>query len=335
MALDPVPSSLRKQGSILINLDFRFLGQGAHFCIALSGGLDSVVLLHLMKEFRNKNPSVKLRAVHVHHGLNKNADEWRQFCAQLCADYKIDFVTKNVEVKIENGESLEALARDRRYAVFADILNENEVLLTAQHQDDQAETFLIQLMRGAGVRGLSSMPVEKKLGAGILLRPLLNYTRAQIEEYARKNQLNWVEDSSNENNQFNRNYLRNEIIPELKKRWPQVSASITRSAEHCANAESLLNEYLEHDYAQCVNDKNQLSIEKIIEFSELRQRAILRYWITQQNFLMPSTKHLDEIFRTVVLASSDAKPKFTYGNSVISRVKKHLQIEKSPVFHEL
>ena len=192
--------------------------QDDHLTIALSGGIDSVVFMHLLTTL-SKQLRFTLSAVHVNHGISSNATLWSRFCCNLCHTYGIAIYVAYLQIRKEAGISLEAIAREERYRVFSHM--QANYLVLAQHLDDQAETLLLQLFRGAGVRGLSAMPIIRKQASDAapqILRPLLDISRSRIEAYARKNKLNWINDESNDNITFNRNFLRHEILPILGER---------------------------------------------------------------------------------------------------------------------
>jgi tRNA(Ile)-lysidine synthase len=183
---------------------------GLSLTLGYSGGLDSTVLLHLLTELKKQEADLSIRAIHVHHGLSKNADAWVEHCRQTCDSLQVDFDVTYAALKPAKQKSLEQLAREARYALLDKLSDNKAALMTAQHQDDQAETLILQLMRGAGPKGLSAMSASGQLVSGrLILRPLLSVTRIELEEYARKHQLTWIEDESNSDNRFDRNFLRN------------------------------------------------------------------------------------------------------------------------------
>ncbi|MCI8211879.1 tRNA(Ile)-lysidine synthase [Pseudomonas sp. S25] len=252
--------------------------------IGFSGGLDSTVLLHLLAELAKRENLPPLNAIHVHHGLQVVADAWPLHCQQICKALSVPLQV--ISVQVEPGASLEQAARDARYAAFSECLAEGEVLLTAQHQDDQAETLLFRLLRGAGVRGLAAIPVSRALGQGYLLRPLLSISRDELEAYARQHHLQWVEDPSNEDVHYSRNYLRNQVLPVLKSRWPQAAASMARTASHLDEAQQLLEELARADLASAESAHAfawltlpSLSLAELADLSPARQRNALRHWL--------------------------------------------------------
>ncbi|MGB5260270.1 MAG: tRNA lysidine(34) synthetase TilS, partial [Gammaproteobacteria bacterium] len=208
--------------------------------VAFSGGLDSSVLLHAMATLRERF-AITLGAVHVHHGLQADADAWANHCRRVCAGYDIPLSVLHADARPVQGESPEAAARHARYTALADWLAPDHCLLTAQHQDDQAETLLLQLLRGAGVHGLASMPVCTAFGEGTHFRPLLLLRRAALHDYALAAGLEWIEDPSNAETGIDRNFLRHAVMPLLQSRWPALSGNLSRSAAHAAEAAGLLD----------------------------------------------------------------------------------------------
>lgn len=264
--------------------------------IAFSGGLDSTVLLHLLADLAAREVLPPLSAVHIHHGLQAAADAWPEHCQVVCDALAVPLKVMHVQVAT-TGASLERAARDARYAAFSQLSAAGEVLLTAQHQDDQAETLLFRLLRGAGVRGLAGMPRLRPLGEGQVLRPLLDTPRKTLEAYAEAHDLRWIEDPSNADSQFSRNFLRREVLPALSARWPQASASMARTASHLAEAQELLDELAVQDLAQTGLSSGfewlglpSLALQPLKALSAARQRNALRYWLAPLTRL-PDTEH--------------------------------------------
>ena len=263
--------------------------------IALSGGLDSTVLLHLLAGLAQREALPPLSAIHIHHGLQPAADAWPAHCRELCAALAVPLHVEHVSVA--PGASIEQAARTARYAVCAARLAPAEVLLTAQHRDDQAETLLFRLLRGAGVQGLSAMPVSRALGEGFLVRPLLSCSRAELLAYAQEHGLSWVEDPSNADEQFSRNYLRRRVLPLIQARWPQAALAMARSAAHLSEAGQLLDELAQQDVGtasdRCEFDwlpLPSLALPALQALSDARQRNALRYWLRPLT-AMPDSEH--------------------------------------------
>lgn len=265
--------------------------------VGFSGGLDSTVLLHLLARLARRESLPPISAIHVHHGLQAVADAWPGHCQRFCDSLGVPLLVEHVEVG--EGASLERAARDARYAAFIRNLLAGECLLTAQHRDDQAETVLFRLFRGAGVRGLAGIPAVRRLGRGILLRPLLDVSRAELEAYARSRGLSWIDDPSNTDSGFDRNYLRREVLPVIARRWPQAPANIARSAAHLAESEALLAELAQLDLvAADACDSHggwgvpSLCMESLRQLGEARQRNALRNWLAPWT-AMPDSAHWD------------------------------------------
>ncbi len=253
------------------------------WCVALSGGLDSTVLLHLLAAMKER-PA--LRAIHVHHGLQQVADAWPEHCQRLCDSLGVELLVRHVTV--EEGASREQAARNARYAAFSEVLGDGEVLLTGQHREDQAETLLLRLLRGAGLRGLMAMPERRRLGAGWLVRPLLDISRNELLVYAQARGFRWIEDPSNADARFDRNYLRHQVFPALASRWPQAGRSLARAAGHLAEAGALLDELAVDDLvkAQVPGDFPWLGLPSLhmpglLQLSPARQRNALQFWLAQ------------------------------------------------------
>jgi tRNA(Ile)-lysidine synthase len=292
---------------------------GKKYWIAYSGGLDSHVLLHLFSQIRQKI-SIHLQAIYVHHGLSPNADAWAGHCKKVCDDLKIDFCVKKISVTIS--ENKEESARQHRYQIFSELMSEKDLLLTAHHQDDQAETILLQLTRGAGPKGLSAMPALKKFSKGLHARPLLNFTRDELKKYALENHLQWIEDESNENVNFSRNFMRHEVMPILKKKWPSMTATMARSAEHFAE----MQEYLDQIITKKLQDsrgKNplSLSIQKLLTLDDMEQRHVLRAWLAELNYPVPPAVKLKQIQKDMLHAREDKAPFFFWKNIELRRYR--------------
>lgn len=269
--------------------------QASGWVVAFSGGLDSSVLLHLLVRLRANHDLPPLSAVHVHHGLQADADAWVAHCRARCAALGVPLEVRHV--RVGEGASVERAAREVRYGAFAAVLKAGEVLLVAQHRDDQAETLLLRLLRGAGVRGLAAMPASRPLAAGHLLRPLLEVGRAELEAWARTAGLSWIEDPSNADVSLARNFLRREILPRLERHWPAAGAVLARDAEQLAEADQLLGELAALDLAAARTPAPHawlplpsLALAPLQALSEARQRNALREWLRPLS-LPPEREH--------------------------------------------
>jgi tRNA(Ile)-lysidine synthase len=297
--------------------------------VALSGGLDSCVLLHLLVTLRQQLPWA-LRAIHVHHGLQTQADLWQAHCEAICAQYDIPLHSVRLSLDPAPGESLEAVAREARYRVFAERMGAGDLLLTAQHRDDQAETLLLQLLRGSGPAGLAAMPSVSRFATGWLARPLLAFPRASLESYAAQNPLSWHEDPSNRDLRFDRNFIRHEVMPLLASRWPAASATLARAARFSGELLSLAKEEAEDDLAQVQRvEAAGLSISALRHFGSIRLRNLLRHWIVATGAPLPHAKKLARIEREAVHGRDDAMPLIAWGGWEVRRYRDLLMLDRS------
>lgn len=298
--------------------------------VAYSGGRDSHVLLHALWQQRDQPFAFKLKAIHVNHGLQPEAQNWVDHCVQICHAYQVPLRVLDLQLKPPAGESIENYAREQRYLAFAQLIDPHAILLTAHSMDDQAETFILQLIRGAGIKGLAGIAPVKSFGKGQLARPLLTIARAQIAEYATQFQLSWIEDKSNDLLRFRRNFLRHQVIPLLKTVSPSVDVCIARSAKHCRETQALLDEYIHHDFQQCVGENSDtLNLYAFKALSTLKQQYVLRYWFQCYGVPYPSARKLEEILHQMLTASEDATPCVTWANVSIRRYKQSLYLQRS------
>lgn len=311
---------------------------GRHLTLALSGGADSVVLLDILAQLR-ASLHFSLSAVHVNHQISPNAADWAEFCARLCAGCDIPFQVVRVDLKRQPGESLEELARDARYRVFAE--QRTDFVVLAQHLDDQAETLLLQLLRGAGAKGLSAMAElsDRHVGAGLpaisadsrasplLLRPLLDVPRRLILDYAALRGLHWVEDESNTDIAYDRNYLRHRVMPELEKRFPGYRVTFARASRNLAESVQLSDDLARMDRAIAVVNGN-LRVDALRSLSGARARNLLRYWLAESGILMPSAGRLENLLQQLCSARDDAQIHISLGDTVIRRYRGEVHLEK-------
>lgn len=276
-------------------------------CVAFSGGLDSSVLLHALAHAVPAQSRYRLRALYVDHQLQAQSGAWREHCSQACASLGVPFRSLTVAVRSAPGTSLEAEARQARYAAFAAELAPQETLLTAHHADDQLETVLLALLRGSGIRGLAAMPVQQPLGPGWHARPLLEFTRAALQQWARDAALHWISDPSNEGLRFDRNYLRHLVVPRLQERWPAAALSIARSAGHAAEAEHLLEQLARSDAVQAMAG-SCLRVSQLAALDGARRRNLLRYWLRSCGAGMPSARKLAGLEHDMLAAAGDRVP---------------------------
>lgn len=300
--------------------------------VALSGGMDSTALLLALADQRESLAA--LRALHVNHHLMPNAGEWVQHCRRLTRSLRVPLQVLDAKVSTDASRSLEERARAARYQLFAAALRPQEVLVVAQHADDQAETVLLQLLRGAGVAGLAAMPAIAPLGAGCLVRPLLGLRRVAIERYVRARQLTWIEDESNDDLQRARNFLRHRAIPVLSEYWPGAVRTLARSARHLAEADQLLTERAREDLARAA-DGLGLVVMRLRMLALPRRKNLLRHWIAARGFRVPDATRLDEIAGPVLAARRDAQPQVAWDDAQLRRAAGRLELHRVAAYTPL
>jgi tRNA(Ile)-lysidine synthase len=284
--------------------------------VAFSGGVDSTALLAALAADRPKG--LRVRAVHVNHGLHPNAARWSEHCRALARELGMELEVLAAKVVRPGGVSLEAAARDSRYAVLARVLEAGEFLLTAHHEDDQLETVLLQLFRGAGMAGLAAMPDIAPFAAGWLARPLLSRSRAELEEWVRSAGLSWVEDDTNADETLDRNYLRRRVLPLIRERWQGVGSSVSRSARHAAEGQRLLDMVARSDVERASSGA-ALFVPALRALQPDRRRNALRFWIARSGARVPDTSRLEELAGPVIDARPDSSPRVAWGDVEVQR----------------
>lgn len=299
---------------LLSHLKHSLAPEHQQLCVAFSGGLDSRVLLELARQLQHQQPTLQLRALHIHHQLSPHADQWADFCQQVCDAGDIPLHIQRVNPNDWQGASLEDRARKARYSVFEQQLQPDELLLQAHHQDDQAETLLLRLLRGAGTLGLSSIPKQRPLGQGLLLRPLLDIPRAELLAFATTEKLQWIEDESNQQTHFDRNFLRLQILPLLQQRFPAVSQNLARVTQHATESQQLNRELAELDLQPCHKTETSLTIPPLMALSSHRRFNLLRHWLLLRGLTLPGHTLWEQLDK-LCLARKDANPLVSWGES--------------------
>ena len=296
-----------------------------HYWLAYSGGLDSQVLLHCIASQRERLGGAALTAVHINHQLQPAAPAWVEQCRLEAERRQVAFRAIQVDARPQPGESPEAAARNARYRALQQVLAPDDVVLTGQHQTDQAETLLLQLLRGAGPAGLASMPVRKPFGCGWLLRPLLDCRRAELLAYGKAQGLHWIEDDSNNDERFDRNFLRHQILPVLRQRWPAAEKTLARSAQLAGEASELLTELAQQDLAVLTaGAADSLCLQQLMTLSPSRQRNVLRYWLQRLGLPLPSQAQLQQLSKQMLEARQDAQPSIVWPGCEVRRFRGRL-----------
>lgn len=299
-----------------------------HIYIGYSGGIDSHVLLHLCAAITRLKD--KITAVYVHHGLQAEAEFWAQHCEKTAQNLGVDFKLLRVNAVAIPGESPEEAARNARYSALKSLIDVNDALLVAQHREDQLETVLLQLFRGSGLPGLSGMPESMAFGRGVLLRPLLNIAKLAINDYALAHALDWVEDPSNESNHYDRNFLRNAVIPLLKQRWPVCDKTVARSAGHCAEAQVIVSETAEELFLSVFNSTDKtLCAGKLKLYKSSRQQLVIRHWFQWLDLKMPAQAFVNRLLSEVAEARAGSDPVLSGQGYCVRRYRDKLYCLKS------
>lgn len=296
--------------------------------VAYSGGMDSHVLLHLLAQYRHLFPQ-GIQVVHVDHQLQAVSSEWAEHCRQVTQSLQLPFHCLKVTVEHIAHNGLEAAARTARYQAIKRLINGNGVLLTGQHLQDQAETLMLQLLRGAGSRGLGAMKDVSHWQQLPIVRPLLSVSRDMLLEYATLHQLNWIDDPSNQDMTIQRNFLRHQVWPVLRQRWPALNRNLARSALNIQESQKLLDELAQQDYEQLnVNmGEGSLPIDQLLTLSAERQRNLLRFFIAKQNMALPSRQNLQRILDEVCEAAEDAQPEVRWHHYIARRYRNRLFLD--------
>ena len=289
------------------------------FCIAFSGGVDSTVLLHVMKNIIDEKSQI--RAIHINHNIVDNSKVWTKTCKSICKNFGIDIEIISLELT-HNGYGLEAAARDERYKKLKEKLYENEYLLTAHHEEDQMETVFLRMARGTGLDGLQGINEKYSFGEGIIFRPMLEVSKTSVMDYAKEHQLKWVEDSSNQDTHFDRNFLRKKIIPQFRERWPSIASSVSRLSQLSAQNIKILNQIAEEDIGPIAN-MNELPLAKLLDKSFERANNMLRYIILANGMSIPSMKTLQDGLKEMLDPETD-KSVIAWKDYCIRKYKNHL-----------
>jgi len=297
-------------------------GRPARYVVAFSGGLDSTVLAHALAQCS----AVPVLAIHIDHALQTDSADWSEHCAQNAVALKIEFRSLRVEVQLESGKGPEAAARDARYAALHAELNDDDWLLSAHHREDQAETLLLNLIRGSGPAGVAGIGDIRRFGPGWLVRPMLNVDRAEILQYATDQGLQWIEDPSNTDRRFDRNFLRHEVLPRLQSRWPDIAARLQRSAGHAGEASQLLIELAVIDLENLGSSASRLPIDGLAELSAARQRNVIRFALRGLGLSTPTAVQLERILNEVIPARVDAQPLVSWPGASVRRYRNGLYL---------
>ena len=323
-----MPVILNKLHDCLLNTD-----ETKSICIAYSGGIDSTVLLHAAS-IACASSGHALKAIHIDHQIHADSNAWSKHCQQQCDVLNIDIEVLRVDVEQFNQHGVEGAAREARYQAFENVLGGNDVLLSAHHADDQIETMLLQLFRGAGVHGLAGCASKRAIGKALLVRPLLDVSRQQIEQYAQQHQLQWLDDPSNDSIEHDRNYLRHQVMPLLHSRWQGLQDTIGRSSQWQCESMQMLNYLAESDARDAMDKSHVLEIDKIKALDNVRLKNLLRWWIRKAGYLTPSADILQRVVDDAVHSRNDCEACIRWQNNEIRKYRGQLYIQSMMSLHD-
>jgi len=300
-------------------------GDPTRLVIAYSGGLDSTVLLHALAVSRDSHGK-SLLAVYVDHGLHEESGHWADHCESFASSLGVEFTGLAVDVMTDAGKGSEAAARTARYDVFRSLIREGDWLLSAHHKDDQAETLLLNLMRGSGPAGLAGIGEVQPFGSAWLVRPLLPFSQSDLGEYATQHDLSWIDDPSNEDRQFDRNFLRHEILPKLEERWPAVASRLQQSAVLASEAATMLDQLADGDLQDLADRPDRLSLDVLRALPSERQRNVIRYVVRELGLPAPPATQLRSIVTDLLPAREDAQPLVQWKGAEVRRYRDRVYV---------
>ena len=271
--------------------------------IAFSGGIDSSVLVDILGKNASKL-ELNITVIHVNHNISSNSLTWMKHCKEFCSKLGLNFISEEVNI-ISSGGGIESAARKARYKIFSKYLKNEEQILTAHHMNDVTETIFLRLLRGTGIDGLSGLEKSRKLGKGLLIRPFLEVSKKEIEEYAKENDINYIFDETNKDNEYDRNFLRNEIFPKLDARWNDFSSRVFKMSKITNERNNNFFELLNNNYGYLIN--NVIKIKDLKNLNIDITKEIIRTSIRNENISIPNSRVLDEIIKTFILSNPTSK----------------------------
>ncbi len=294
------------------------LPQTRMYWVGFSGGADSTALLHALYQCRAELPA-PIHAVHFHHGLNTGADAWQSHCRNFCRERGIDFTSRKLDIRKDNKSSIEEESRNCRYLAVAELLQAGDIYLTAHHADDQAETLFLNLMRGSGIEGLAGIPQLRKLGQGQVARPLLNTRRSELESYLLRHGIDWLEDPSNKDQTFDRNFLRNSLFPQLEIRWPGVVRRLTRTSRTARISATALADFIDTHCNELLHSRHKMPLGPFLQLEPPMRALALRQWLRRQEIPALPEVRLNEFIKQIANSASTSQAEVRWGNWQIKR----------------
>ena len=294
------------------------LPQARMYWVGFSGGADSSALLHALSKSRN-DLQAPIHAVHFHHGLNPAADDWQYHCQNFCRQRDISFTARKLEIERSNKNSIEEESRNRRYLAIGEMLQSSDIYLTAHHADDQAETLFLNLMRGSGIEGLAGIPELRKLGKGWVARPLLNTRKMELESYLIRQGIDWLEDPSNKDQSFDRNFLRNSLFPQLETRWPGVVRRLTRTSRTARISATALADFIDSHYNKILKNRHKMPLRPFLQLEPPMRALVLRQWLRRQEVPALPEVRLNEFIKQIAGSTSGSQAEVRWSGWQVKR----------------
>ena len=296
------------------------------YWVGFSGGADSSALLHALHEIRSELQT-PIHAVHFHHGLSSNADDWQDHCQDYCRERDITFTSCQLEINPSKKTSIEEESRNLRYQAIGEMLQAGDIYLTAHHADDQAETLFLNLMRGSGIEGLAGIPELRKLGQGSVARPLLNTRRSELENYLRRQHIEWLEDPSNKNEIFDRNFLRNALFPQLETRWPGLVRRLTRTSRTARITATALADFIDRHYDELLGNPHKMALSPLVQLEPPMQALVLRQWLRRQEIPALSEVRLNEFIEQIAESTQSSQAEVRWSGWQMKRFGKFIWLQ--------
>ena len=291
-----------------------YLNKKTKYYVALSGGADSLVLLNELKKLHKDN-DFNLIAIHINHNVQKDSKKWKTICENFCKKNEIKFIAHSLRQKKNISSNVEKKLRDERYRFFEKTLEKNSILFMGHHLDDLIETFFLRALRGSGIEGLSSIPKDRALGKGKLIRPFLNISKSEILARAKKDKLKFIKDPSNKDISFDRNYLRNKVLPEIENRWPSYRKNLKQLIENLKESSDLVSTHAAKDFDEVKVKKNLISLKKFLNLSKIRQKNVFIFWINLNGLNQPSAKVINLFFSKFLKDEKTPNAKYMWGTA--------------------
>ena len=315
----------KSEQSILLNAE--------KIVVGFSGGVDSTLALVATNQFLEKHGKKKcLSALHINHQTQSNSSIWQKHCEKFCNAHNINFLCKAVQIN-ETGQGYEAAARSARLKIFH-ALNKESVIILGHHLDDQVETVFFRVLRGTGLKGLTGMQRNMKINDKNFVRPLLHITKEEIHRYIENLKLSFIEDESNTDNTHSRNFLRNQIIPQIVERWPGAKKNTARMANLLSKQSSLYHRFL-NERLEKMCDEDGLLLDKLSELDYFERSEMIRIWLDQQSFASPNESQMKELEKSFFQSRHDAKPTIKFYREdaqktgvILSKINNYLIAEK-------